>query len=626
MAEEKTETSAQVEAYVTNLIRQRKADYTTRNKLVLGIRRQRFMRNKLALPKAYQALVGNNAPRAPLTYRLIQTAVGAIAKVPPEFHVVPRQDSDKDVAERAQDWCKLMLNAMSRSSRRPIFWKMLDSIVGDGGTAVKIMRRPWNDFPAMKESEDGGVYAKRVDAFTKSRPTQPFVARVVDWATFYPPTTEWGEGEIVEHGKRPTQSTLQALRLVGDTSKGLARLPDGVPYPVDQVPRLGPTIEVSEVWNDEACFIVIENEKVLKLNNIYGKPPYVWSHGLTTSSYDPALEGVSVAFGLQYLQPWIDTMLGIISAWSILGGTPIMWTAQEFVQGMPTDSKEIAVKEIPFGKWVDFGIGGKGGYMEPPGVGQAIIEAVNLMVQMADRVSLSPVASGFLGTRTPGLALSAAMEAATANLTPIVDNAQNLLADMMKFLWHCVQNVVQAPVYVNGLIFEEGTEGRRSRLGQASLAPADIPKLQDCLCELEAQTLQDQIAAGTHATFMNRDGEGLWTRERSMRFSGVKEPDKEERGLTKERVLRSPLVQQYLEMLAVADQPPLQMILAAAMAQAGQPGGAEAPAGRAETPANPPGAPRNIGGPAPRGGGRPSGSSKLPGGPGRAKQGRGRMT
>jgi hypothetical protein len=218
------------------------------------------------------------------------------------------------------------------------------------------------------------------------------------------------------------------------------------------------------------------------------------------------------------------------------------------------------------------------------------------------------------------------MEAATANLTPIQDNGQNLFADMMKFLWHCVQNVVQAPVYVNGLIFEEGTEGRRSRLGEAVLTPTDIPKLRDCLCELDAQTLQDQIAAGTHATFMNRDGEGLWTRERSMRFSGVKEPDKEERGLTKERVLRSPLVQQYLEMLAVADQPPLQMILAAAMQNAGQPGGAEAPAGRAETPANPPGAPRNIGGPAPRGGGRPSGSSKLPGGPGRAKQGRGRMT
>ena len=624
MAEEKTETTEQTAAYVRQLVQQRKADHTTRNKLILGLRRQRFMRNKLALPKAYQALVGTNAPRAPLVYRLIQTAVGAIAKVPPEFHVVPRQDSDKDVAERAQNWAKLMLNALSRSSRRPITWKVLDSLVGDGGAAVKILRRPWQDFPAMKEGEDGKKYADRVDAFAKTRPAQPFVARVVDWATFLPPTTEWGEGEIVEHGKRPTQSTLQALRLVGNTSKGLARLPDGVPYPVDQVPKLGPTIEVSEVWNDEACFVVIENQKVLKLDNIYGKPPYVWSHGLTTSSYDPALEGVSVAFGLQYLQPWIDTMLSIMSAWSILGGTPIMWTAQDFVEGMPKDAKEMAVKEIPFGKWVDFGIGGKGGYMEPPGVGQAIVEVTNMMVQMADRVSLSPVASGFIGTRTPGLALSAAMEAATANLTPIVDNGQNLFADIIKFLFHCVKDVVRAPVYVNGLIFEEGTEGRRSRLGEAVLAPADIPKIQDCLCELEAQTLQDQIAAGTHATFMNRDGEGLWTRERSMRFSGVKEPAKEEEGLLKERVLRLPEVEQYLALRAIADQPPLRMILEAAM-QAGQEGGAEAPAGRAEPPA---GGPRNIGGPAPRGGGRPSGSPKQPGGSGRKgqRQGRGRMT
>lgn len=625
MAGDPEQLSAEVKNYVTQLVDQRKSDYTTRNNLIVGLRRQRYMRSRLRLPKSYQSLVGNNAPRAPLVYRLVQTAVGAIAKVPPEFRVIPRSPEYQKDADDAQIWAKLMLDALSRSSHRPIFWKTLDSMVGDGGAAVKILRTPWQDFPAKKDEEDATKYADRVNGFFKTRPKQPFVARVVDWSTFLPPTTEWGDGEIVEYGKRPTRSTLKSLRIVSGTG-GLQRIADGAVYPDDQIPVLGPTMEVAEVWNDEACFIVIEGGEVFKFDNIYGKPPYIWSHGLTTSSYDPALEGVSVAFGLQYLQPWIDTLLSVISAWSILGGTPIMWTSQDALPNLPA-GQEMAVKDIPFGKWVDFGVGGKGGYMEPPGVGAAITEAVNMMVQMADRVSISPVASGFIGTRTPGLALSAAMEAATANLTPIIDNAQNLFAGIVKFLFHCVENVVGGPVYVNGLMFEESeSKKRRSRLGEATLKPSDVSKFQDVLCELEAQTLQDEIASGTHAVFMNRNG--LWTRDRSMRYSGVKEPDKEEQGLIKDMVMQSPPVQQYLAMAAVANQPPLLAIMQQAL-MAGQEGGAEAEPGREEAPVEGEGmGMQNIGGPAPRGGGRPSGSPKQPGGSGRAGRGqpRGRMT
>jgi len=614
--------TGQQETYFQELVRQRKGDYNIRDKLIKGLRRQRFMRNKLYLPKAYQELVGKNAPRAPLSYRLVQTGIGAIAKVPPKFYAVARLDSDKAVAERAQTWCSLMMPALSRATRRPLFWKMMDSLIGDGGAVVKCLRLPWSGFPVQATGEDGKVYAKRVQDFLKKKPTQPFVARVVDLATFYPPLSEWGGGEVVEHGVRPTRPTLESLRLHGSSISTLARLPDEQPYPVGQVPGFGTTIEVSEVWNDEVCALVLGGTKVMAFENIYGRVPYEWSPGITTSSYDPALEGVSLTFGLQYLQPWIDTMLAIIAAWSILGGNPIMWTSQDPVQGM-SPSKEFAVKDIPFGKWIDFGVGGKGGYMEPPGVGQAINQAVEMMVNLADRVSLSPISAGFIGTRTPGLAISAAMEAATANLTSAVDNAQILLANVMKMLWGYVRDVVKAPVYVNGLILEEGEGARRGKYNEAALGPSDIDKLQDLLCELQAQSLQDNIAAGTHAAFMSRGPDKLWSKDRARRFSGVEQPEEEWRQIVRETIRELPEVLQYIAMRAVQGQAPLQAIMEQAMA-AGQEGGAEAEPGRAEG-ETPTGQPKNIGGPAPRGGGRPSGSPKQPGGKRSTHQPRGRM-
>jgi hypothetical protein len=497
---------------------------------------------------------------------------------------------------------------------------MMDSLIGDGGAVVKALRLPWSGFPTQTAGEDGAAYAKKVKEFLQKKPQQPFVARVVDLATFYPPLSEWGGGEVVEHGIRPTRPTLESLRLHGDSVSTLARLPDEVPYPVGQVHGFGTTIEVSEIWNDEVCAIVIGGSKVMAFENIYRRVPYEWTPGITTSSYDPALEGVSLTFGLQYLQPWIDTMLAIIAAWSILGGNPIMWTSQDPVQGM-TPSKEFAVKDIPFGKWIDFGVGGKGGYMEPPGVGQAINQAVEMMVNLADRVSLSPISAGFIGTRTPGLAISAAMEAATANLTSAVDNAQMLLANVMKMLWGYVRDVVKAPVYVNGLVLEEGEGARRGKYNEAVLGPSDIDKLQDLLCELQAQSLQDNIAAGTHAVFMNRNR--VWSMDRSRRFSGVEAPEKEEQQIIRETVRQLPEVLQYIAMRAMGGQAPLQAIMEQALA-AGQEGGAEAEPGRAEgeTPAA---GPENIGGPAPRGGGRPSGSPKQPGGRRSTHQPRGRM-
>jgi len=579
------------------------------------------------------------AIRAPIAYRLVQTATGSIYKRRGYTVIRPRKPGDEEVAENLQRGADLLLQTLERIARKPLEFKFIDQCAGDGMGVRKLMRTTWEGYPLKEEDESDSAYNKRVDEFVENSPPIPLKERLVDPLTFYPSLSEWSEA-VIESGKRPAREALRALRLAPDDAKAghLNHVPEGSPYPQwEPPPSMGPDIQVDEIWTPEEVILNVSGE-VFSLPNderqFAGKIPYVWAYGEVTGLDDPALASLSVIFPLMYLQPWLDTILGSMASWSIIAGNPTAYITRDaaVLQAGVRATDEIATIDFHPGKMYDFGVGARPGFLEPPGSGPAIVEFINLLITLMDRVSLAPIASGFIGTRTPGLTQAAAMEAATAKLTPIVENAQFATADFIKLCFHVIENILKKPVWVSGYTYESDTANKK--LGSIRLAPADIRGHYDVLYNLQMETLQDEIARGTHAAFMHQST--LWSRRRSQKFSGVNNPTEEDIQRARETVMQLPLVQAWLAAHATDDQPTLMAFgefLAAqgitpemyvqgatpmameqaAQAQMAQQAQTEAPPSPEQQPPEEQEGPgqglgvRNLGGPPKRGGGRSSG-------------------
>jgi len=601
-----------------------KANFTEAKALMHGLRQLRFMRTSARPSKPYQRLVAKNV-HAPLAYALGQTATGSIARSRPTWLVSPRTDSPDDVklAEALSVSGDLLFQTYERFSRKPLYWKFLDQCVCDGMGIWKFARTPWANYPLRENYNEDDEYNTAVDKFLEDRPPIPLRARLVDPLTFFPPTNEWASPVIMESALRPARETFHALRLQGTSSTNVVRVPEGTPYDFrEPPPAAGTFMEVSEIWSESEVIFVLGApfSQVFAFENdpsiFAGKLPYSWASGEVSGLDDPAVSNLSVLFPLMYLQPWMDTLLAMMVAWAAIGANPTAWTSRDVGAGV----QEPGVKVTDFqpGKVYSLGTGGKMGFLEPPSIGREAIRLLEMFINLSDRVGLAPIVSGIIGTRTPGLTQSAAMEAAISKLSPVVDNAEFCLAEALKLSFHAIENVIQKPVWVSGWQFEEATQTKRK--GAHRISPADVRGHYDISCSLKVDTLQDVIAKGTHAAFMNNAE--LWGRRRSMQFSGVTNVSEEEDSLLKDRVASLPVVQAFLATIATQNDPILSAF-AAFLAQSGLApeqlltGEVDMAAlmGNGEGPGQGLGR-RNLGGQPKRGGGRPSGSpTQRPRGP-----------
>jgi hypothetical protein len=254
-------------------------------------------------------------------------------------------------------------------------------------------------------------------------------------------------------------------------------------------------------------------------------------------------------------------------------------------------------------------------------------------VTFLDRAGITPLASGIMGTRTPGTAFDAAMEMAMSKLTPLVSNLERGLADIVAMSWKITEDVVKQPIWVTGMGLQKGRMGigRRMRQGRYVIDPKDIHGYYDIKATLTTQSLQSLISKGMHAAFMR--AHKLWTRDRAMRFSGVDDPWDEYLSTLRDQLEESPEVVQHIMQQALQEEPELAKISAELGAQGvdiqglvaslGGAGGGEVPqlggvlsgaAGGGSEQGVFRGKPQPRGQPAPGAGGRPRGSPRRPGG------------
>lgn len=604
-----------------NIVRDREITHENRVKMIHGLRKLRFMRNKKQAPKQMQRVIGKNMLSLPLAFRHVQTVVGAIAKNRPTPHILMRDVADIETQARGQQWLDLVWQNLERLAKKKLYWAWADNVVADGLGVFKFTRHPWADFPEILVDESGSPtesdaeYAKRVDTFFNSKPPIPFRMKTVQPHTVFFPQHEWEMKDIVEINHRNLRETLRSLRVVPSASlKSFKILGENEPYPRDEIPAIpGGNVKVYEIWTEDHVAFGMMGEWFEMENPYGGIIPYVLTGGATTGSNDPTLEHISALYPFQRTQPWADMMLSSLVSWSVLASNPIVWTSRDATAGM-TAQDETAIEEIPWGKHMDLGVGGNIGVVQIPDSGPSIKASIELMVDLMDRSALSPAASGFMGTRTAGLAIASAVEQSTAMLSGTLDNMQTGISEVYKMMMQFVK-IGKGPVYASGFQFESG-KGNRKEAGIAKWDPDDVDKVLDVLAEIKSEGLQELISKGTHAAFM-RD-KGIWSDERSMLFSGVEDVERERINILKDMARKHPLVLQYLAQQATAEEPPLAALFQQAIEAAAE-GGGQAP-GNGQQPTSGGGEGGQGGndpvGAPPQRGGRPSGSpSALPKGP-----------
>lgn len=536
--------------WVNREIQRQKTLYAERDELILGLRRQRMMRLKPRPTEAYQNFLGKGV-RVPVSFRLVETVVGAVAGGNrPAIHVL---SPDAELSRRGSRWADLVLKANEQHTQRGMYWKFWDSFIGDGLVFMKTTRHPWTEYPDKEENDSDAGYQRRVEAFLRSPPPAPIRTRVADPATCYPPLHEWTTAYFLESGMRPTTETLRQLGLkVSQRGNIMAQNPEA-PTPINMAGlRLGPNIEVDELWTDKDLFVRVGGT-LWHFDNELGRIPYVWASGSAVAWSDPTLQAMSVLYPLMYLEPWVNQFLSQLvgSGTSALSPTPI---ATQEARGNISGGGDVKITDWQGGKLHQMPPGADLKFIAPPLDAQSV-NLFNVMVQMAEKYTLSPEPS-FAGSRTPGTVMSQVAERVVSILKPRVDMAESLHAEQIKMYLEMVEKTIQLPVHVSGLVFEE--RSGKGTMAETVLRPSDVKKIRDVQVEIAFKTMQDKIAWNTMSVMMQQSG--VWSMDRTRRETGVTDPRAEGEEIDLEKLEGHPLIEMYVMQKAMEGQDPLEAL------------------------------------------------------------------
>jgi len=608
--------------------------YLEYERKVHQLRKLRFMKTRASAPKPYQRVLSGGL-RSPLSYRLVQTVVGMITKDRPSYKRLPLDNDDKPRAARLAAAADPLMQDLERIAHKPLYEQFVDAVVADGRGIMKCYRDVWQGFPSKESDEEDKAYNKRVAEFVMRGACHPLRMRLVDNLNFKVPLVDYEPPYVLEQGKRPTVDVANTFGLRIGVNNRVTLLPQETAFHRLELPTgIAPVVDVEELWMDDYKYVRMMGQ-VYKQENELGFKPYVWTAGETSSHPDPSLSNLSILYPYAGIEPWLNTMLSVLAAWGVIGGTPILYTSRKLPPGMgamPDTMPQLS--DIPLGKRIDLGVGGEIGFVQPPPVGREVLEFIQFLTDFLDRAGLPGMAYGNIGTRTPGTAFQGALEQAIAKVNPVTEATERAMAEIVKMHWRMVESIGM-PVVVTGLGVRPSNLVRRRSLGRFVVDPKDINGYYDLHAKIRVGNTQDLISRGMHAAFMK--AHKLWSRDRAMEFADVDDPNREYQDIMRDTLEESPLVQQLILQQALEQEPELAQRAAQLQGQGidigalltGIPSGG-AP-GTAGVPNTPPGAgttgsptaggvPTTGGigggqGTAPRRGGKPSGSPKNPGGP-----------
>lgn len=589
------------------------------------IRKVRALRIQTRTPKTFQKLIGYGV-RNPLPWALVQTINGMIAKGTPQFDrlaLVPEDPTSRETAAYLASTCWPLIQTYGNMHRVDYFYKLCDQLTGDGVGIAKIQRNQMKDYPRGpgEEASTGewqGYNQAVADFMANPRSPNPLAISQVDSATFWPDRALEPEYTL-EYGYKPLAPTLRALGLKAEGSN-IVKMASDDPMLFNDVPTggmfsdqmqpsgMGLNVIVSEIWTKDYAYFDVGGN-VFKYENELGFIPYSWRNGMTTSIPDPALERVSTVFPFFALDPYINTVLTGLLSWGIMASMPTAVITTKPMPGTQNDSTQANV-DIPLGQMMRLAPGQEFDYKVPPAMGREAVEVINMMLSFYDRAGVTSAARGMIGTRTPGLTFTSALEAAADMVDPIKTGLAGLMQDIIRMSWMACSNL-NIPLNITGYNFaDSGAKGERTRF---QVTPQMIDRYYDVHCELQAFSDQQMMSRGQQAAFMI--DKGIWSWERGAKYSGVQNPEAERKQVLLDTVKKSPEYLQLVIQGAIAEDPMAAQAMTLVAAQGMDPASQSGGSGGGVPPAGGDNHREGMDAPA-SGGGRAAGSPRAPTGPG----------
>lgn len=537
-----TQTNADIGHQVINLMKDLQTDFLDRNQLYKNIDDVIFLRNKVAIPEAFQATaVEVHSPLAP---HITNTVTAALSINPPKVYFQPIAigESGEENSAMRQNFFAASWLRQEREARRRLFRLFVHAVVTKGMGVFKTVerkKRAWANYDAAAKAYKTELDAMSIDVNSKDRlynakteemkrkAAYPIYTTDIPPETFYYTKNEdgfTGAGEIKEV---PIYTTLAKYNLSIDSKLRVCPAEIGLAT-TEWNAALGVrrTALMYEWWDPEFVTYILAGPGDLpysedgtgsgkageaptgwvfqRLRHSYGdknlrtlKGPYFQALGTTTSSRKIEEEGLSVLFGFLYLFPLLDSLLTIQSQAAYTFGYPAYKRTSPPALGVPEsafgidpEEEDANIERIVPGMIFPYDISP----LEQPRSGVDLDKSIALVRSMLE-MALPSTAAGVMSGDQSGYAINQAAHLARLAWDPIVSNVEFAMSERTGWESELIEEHIKERVYVWGNIPlpRTGKSARKYKEGWLSIGPDDLDGVHKYEVKLDPETPSNKV-------------------------------------------------------------------------------------------------------------------------------------
>jgi hypothetical protein len=489
--------------------------WAARDKLIERARDTRFMRIAPDIPKDWEVEEVRNC----IAFNLTKRIVGTLTTDRPIITVPPAKEGDKaeEQASTIETWMSCALDQLAKQADDDPIARAVECLVADGHAAWRILHAPqlWRQYPKRNKDESDAEYIKRTDDWSAGQPL-PISWVWLDPLTVYPSWDEYGLALVLETAERTINEVSPQTRKAWEKEQPAL-------WEATRQQGAGAKFRFQQLWTRETLTYAVDGQVISHKKHPYGRPPYIYGMGDTTSSREPGLMGLPMYFPIIDLLHQYDNLLTQRATAVKLMAWPT------FVHKQDTAVTDRPPYELRPGGVNPIGLQESLEPMQWPGEGSSFDKLGALYDAMIERGGLADVAYGMGGSES-GYTINQLLNASRVTLKPLIQHAETMLEQAIQLIEDIIEYQIAQPVYV----FSSPAKGKGKWV---SLGPDDLKGYRQVTVKLQPVMPTDEYAASSMA--LNLVHGGLWSERRGMERVGVDQPDAEKRQILLEQVEKS---------------------------------------------------------------------------------------
>lgn len=428
----------------------------------------------------------------------VARVVASITHNDPTCQVTPLRVTDigQQNASEREHWSEelLLRDAGVKIPGVPCWESATDGCLADGGgwTKLVFLSHTWEQaygIPFGDYSDDEGYPSKGKSGAAKYHGAREDTKKLagsalawlpVDVRSVYPVWDGNQITEVLEITERATLDTLARHHLGYDGKRGEFYERVGPSISPSDTENLPPTLTFLEHWDETFCTYAVESGDVYHViksyEHHYGRHPYFWAPGLMHNHWRGRKVGWGVAASKEHLVRFKSFLQSLaIQEVAQQVGKPVIRRRANPAESMigenklPKDSEEWPLNQLLNWDARDEAVAWP---VEP--ITAALQQLIAMVSEEVDRLTTPRIQGDIAGggLEGAGFAVNQVLTEAKTKHHPFVSSLERMLADVTRFAWHLVRDVVEEEVYVQWT--DRGAKRGRRHSQFLGLGPDDL--------------------------------------------------------------------------------------------------------------------------------------------------------